>query len=78
MSRVSKPTTDMTAPTMSSLRSGERASHQLMETAGGWAGIFFFEAGLFLSFPLEGVTTFPFSFAPDLAGEEGVLRGIVR
>src|SRR5215216_6772685 len=78
MSRVSKPTTDMIAPTTSSLRSGERASHQEMETTGSWAGVFFFEAGLFFSFPLEEVRTFPFGFPPDLAGEDGVLRGIGR
>src|SRR5688572_12105109 len=74
-SSVSKPTTDMTAPTISSLRSGERACHQETETTGGWDGVFFFAAAL--SFPRAGVTTLPFGFAPDLdVTGEGVLRGI--
>jgi hypothetical protein len=66
----------MIAPTTSSLRSAERASHQLIETTGDWTGTFFFETGFF---PLEGVRTFPFGFpeGPDLAAEDGVLRGIV-
>src|SRR5688500_8341589 len=76
--RVSNPTTDITAPTMSSLRSGESASHHEMETTRGWAGVFFLESGLFFPFPLEGVRTFPFGLLPDLACEEGVLRGIGR
>ena len=75
MSKVSKPTTDMTAPTTSSLRSAERVSHHETETTDGAAGVVFFGAALF--FPREDVTTLPFGFTPDFEEVgEGVLRGI--
>jgi hypothetical protein len=58
------------------LRSAERVSHQGTETTAGGEGSDFFEADLPLLFALEGVTTFPFGFPPDLEAEEGVLRGM--
>jgi hypothetical protein len=76
---VSNPTTDMIAPTTSSLRSGERLFHQETETGSGWARAADFPLdGLALLFPLEGVKVLPFELAPDLEVEEGVLRGMGR
>src|SRR5689334_4485448 len=79
MSKVSNPTTDMIAPTTSSLRSAERLAHQPMETGSGGCGVrgagFPFEPGDLL-FPDEGVTVLPLGFPADLEAEEGVLRGI--
>jgi hypothetical protein len=79
MSKVSNPTTDMIAPTTSSLRSGERPAHQPMETGSGGCGVrgadFPFEPGDLL-FPEEGVTVLPLGFPADLEDAEGVLRGI--
>ena len=73
------PTTDMTAPTTSSLRSGERVLHQETETGSGWCEArgadFPFAAGVLL-FPEEGVTVLPLGFPVVLADEEGVLSGI--
>src|SRR5512138_2429898 len=77
---VSSPTTAITAPTTSSLRSAERVSHQVRATGSGWGcgGVFFLEgAGLLLP-PLRpaGVTVLPTGFPFDFDGEEGVFRGI--
>jgi hypothetical protein len=80
MSAVINPTSDMIAPTTSSLRSGERLAHQETETGSGWAravDLPFDEAGLLFAFPCEGVNVLPFAFEPDLEVEEGVLRGII-
>jgi hypothetical protein len=75
---VSNPTTDIIAPTTSSLRSAERLSHQETETGSACARAADFpfdEAGLLFAFPCEGVNVLPFAFEPDLE-EDGVLRGI--
>ena len=69
----------MTAPTTSSLRSGERVLHQETETGSGGCEArgadFPFAAGVLL-FPDEGPTVLPLGFPLALAGEEGVLSGI--
>ena len=73
------PTTDMSAPTTSSLRSGESVLHQEAETGSGWyeaRGVDFPLAAGVLLFPEEGVTVLPLGFPLALAGEEGVLSGI--
>src|SRR5262249_26041480 len=79
-SKVSIPTTDMTAPTTSNFRSGERLAHQPGETGSGCCGArtagFAFAAGALL-FPSEGVTVLPLGFPLALEVEEGVLRGII-
>jgi hypothetical protein len=69
----------MTAPTKSSLRSGERLSHQLTETGSGGFEVrgadFPFAAGVLL-FPGEEVSVLPLGFPLDLEAGAGVLRGI--
>ena len=73
------PTTDIAAPTTSSLRSAERLAHQPVETGtGGCAarGVALALAEGALLFPWDDVTVLPFGFPVDLDVEEGVLRGI--
>jgi uncharacterized membrane protein len=73
------PTTVITAPTTSSLRSGERVLHQDGETgSGGGAprGADFPLLGEALPFADEGVTVLPLAFPPERDAGAGVLRGI--
>jgi hypothetical protein len=69
----------MTAPTTSSLRSGERLAHQPTETGTGGCEArgadFPFAAGV-LPFPCEEVNVLPLGFPLDLEAGAGVLRGI--
>jgi|SRR5690349_4447949 hypothetical protein len=67
----------MTAPTTSSLRSGESVFHQETETGSGCGRGADFPFGVGdLLFPDEEVTVLPLGFPVDLEEAEGVLRGI--
>lgn len=76
-----RPMSAMNAPTISSLRSGESASHQVGEagTGAGRYADFPFAGGVFCPpLPCEGANVFPLGFALDLDDEEGVLSGIIK
>ena len=76
---MASPTSTMTRPMTSSLRSSVREFHQPTEgAAGGGAWDFFFcEAGLLLPRPEGAGAAFPEGFPLDFGGEEGVLSGML-